>query len=565
MSSTEPPRDDVMEGRIRAAFEPDRMTRSIVEIATVSDRRGRPGRRLITVWIAALGAGALVFGIALGLGAIRRNEPDRPAPTLTTPPITPLPQTLGPAFRAECDRRGTELIRSEPKLPADLRDDLHNDGSAYLPEQALSQLDGVAWLGEGRLNLLCAWAPGGSGTSSVISQRVWLDGIPDHAAAPEMSYATGQLGGWSYVLGGTPAERAVSVEIELSDGSVVAGHPGLFRFAGWWPTRPDVSVRRIAVISDDQRVFVRHGPTVTATRDQLDRGCRRARPTLPPLVMASAFDGIRVYLTEYDELGSLAPRIVVCMLDAADPTAARAPAAPVRFGTGEVKVAADGLVDYFSYTSGVLELPRTGRTLAFAAGLARWSDEVLVDLDGGTLRTRGATCCGGAGSAFAVWRPTTGVRATVDRVEALGRQFQRFTVRKAQITVSTGAQVGIIGISRLPAAKRQWQRSAPDAYRFTLVAHRHWGIPPSGTYTIDVHDGHIVSATASDGSAVTGPELRALPTLSELLELAEQHGDHGEMDAWFDAELGYPLHIWFDVSSESYQLYDVTNFRALHG
>ncbi|GAB1646174.1 DUF6174 domain-containing protein [Krasilnikovia sp. MM14-A1259] len=114
-------------------------------------------------------------------------------------------------------------------------------------------------------------------------------------------------------------------------------------------------------------------------------------------------------------------------------------------------------------------------------------------------------------------------------------------------TSSPPAHPTFAGGSGAPSASAPaWHE--PAAYGF--VAERRCTQGPSlGRYRVTVQDGHVVRTERIDGKTAAGEEEIEVPTLGELLTLAQTVADDGgAVTTAFDPGDGHPTAVSFSVS-----------------
>jgi hypothetical protein len=90
----------------------------------------------------------------------------------------------------------------------------------------------------------------------------------------------------------------------------------------------------------------------------------------------------------------------------------------------------------------------------------------------------------------------------------------------------------------------------PAKYGFVLERQCNGG-PSLGRYQVAVENGQVVQADRIDGRTAAGEEEIDVPSLGELLDLAQTAADDGgEVTTKFDATDGHPIAVSFNVSDE---------------
>ena len=90
----------------------------------------------------------------------------------------------------------------------------------------------------------------------------------------------------------------------------------------------------------------------------------------------------------------------------------------------------------------------------------------------------------------------------------------------------------------------------PAKYGFVLERQCNRG-PSMGRYQVTVENGQVVRADRIDGRTAAGEEEIDVPTLAELLNLAQTAADDGgEVSTKYDATDGHPLAVSFNVSDQ---------------
>jgi len=90
----------------------------------------------------------------------------------------------------------------------------------------------------------------------------------------------------------------------------------------------------------------------------------------------------------------------------------------------------------------------------------------------------------------------------------------------------------------------------PAKYDFVLERQCDGG-PSMGRYQVSVANGAVVKADRIDGHTASGEEEIDVPSLRELLDLAQTAADDGgEVITTFDAADGHPVTVSFSVSDD---------------
>jgi hypothetical protein len=90
----------------------------------------------------------------------------------------------------------------------------------------------------------------------------------------------------------------------------------------------------------------------------------------------------------------------------------------------------------------------------------------------------------------------------------------------------------------------------PAKYGFVLERQCNRG-PSVGRYRVAVENGQVVKADRIDGRTATGEEEIDVPSLGELLDLAQTAADDGgEVTTKFDPTDGHPIAVSFNMSAE---------------
>jgi hypothetical protein len=106
----------------------------------------------------------------------------------------------------------------------------------------------------------------------------------------------------------------------------------------------------------------------------------------------------------------------------------------------------------------------------------------------------------------------------------------------------------------------------PARYGFVLDR-RCDGGPSMGRYRVSVKNGKVVRADRIDGRTAAGEEEIDVPSLAELLTLAQTAADDGgEVTTKFDATDGHPIAVSFNVSGEGTDgasCFTITEYRPV--
>ncbi len=117
------------------------------------------------------------------------------------------------------------------------------------------------------------------------------------------------------------------------------------------------------------------------------------------------------------------------------------------------------------------------------------------------------------------------------------------------------------GCTSAPKASPRWSASAtgaaspppwtePAKYGF-VVERRCGGGPSMGRYRVSVENGEVVRADRIDGKTAQGEEEIGVPSLGELLQLAQTAADDGgAVSTTMDPADGHPTAVSFDVSDD---------------
>jgi Family of unknown function (DUF6174) len=90
----------------------------------------------------------------------------------------------------------------------------------------------------------------------------------------------------------------------------------------------------------------------------------------------------------------------------------------------------------------------------------------------------------------------------------------------------------------------------PAKYGFVLDRQCNRG-PSMGRYRVAVENGQVVKADRIDGRTAEGEEEIEVPSLAQLLDLAQTAADDGgEVTTKFDAADGHPVAVSFNVSDQ---------------
>jgi Family of unknown function (DUF6174) len=90
----------------------------------------------------------------------------------------------------------------------------------------------------------------------------------------------------------------------------------------------------------------------------------------------------------------------------------------------------------------------------------------------------------------------------------------------------------------------------PAKYGF-VVERRCGGGPSMGRYRVSVQNGEVVRSDRIDGKTAQGEEEIGVPSLSELLQLAQTAADDGgTVSTTMDPADGHPTAVSFDVSDD---------------
>ena len=114
---------------------------------------------------------------------------------------------------------------------------------------------------------------------------------------------------------------------------------------------------------------------------------------------------------------------------------------------------------------------------------------------------------------------------------------------------STPAAPGPAASAVAAASAPPW--TEPAKYGFVLERQCDDG-PSMGRYQVSVANGAVVKADRIDGHTASGEEEIDVPSLRELLDLAQTAADDGgEVITTFDAADGHPVTVSFSVSDEN--------------
>jgi len=535
--------DDAMETMIRQAFAGDQPGVTLDGVAARA-RQNRIVRRRRNGTLAGAAVAvsvALVVTVASGPGQF--NPPPRLSGTPTAASFAYGDPSEIAVLNDQCRQRADRLIGAD----AGVRLAPAEDAGPYPVSQQVSPVDGVGWFyrfTQPELGVFCA------GTTRGQPPELRLAHLPPPAGPrpyEAMSFVTGQVGRWSYVLGRVPA-GAVSVEVQLSDGRSLPATVGPTQdriFTAWWPTEPgSVATGATAVVqrSDTRSLVTSDGsgePTVAA--DHLDQRCRQQDPGLPQLWAAAVAERVRVYV------GFRAEQVTLCLGGkGGEPSL-------VSTDLSEV-VPTDG----FRLVTGVAAgAAGDGANIAFAVGEAPPSGDVLVELDGHQLRTW--TGRDEPYGLFAVWMRTDRDEAHLGRVVVASGDGEVWIYQDGAVVHQVGTQLSTVGRDGLAQARRLWAETEPAAYRYRLFVGCEF-CPEAGEYRIEVENGRIRSTVRLPAAGGEGlPVPPNLPTLTELLtRIAQDPSAQPE----FDTRYGYPT----SVTGFGYlTTYAVTRFAPLTG
>ena len=112
----------------------------------------------------------------------------------------------------------------------------------------------------------------------------------------------------------------------------------------------------------------------------------------------------------------------------------------------------------------------------------------------------------------------------------------------ASTPASTGASAAVTG------SPPPW--TEPAKYGFVLDR-QCGGQPSAGKYRVAVSGGQVVTADRIDGRAAEGEEEIDVPTLRELIEMAQTAADDGgQVSTTMDPKDGHPTVVSIDVSDD---------------